>query len=188
MRRSRHHTQKTESHGRIADTVSISERPASAEDRAVPGHWEGDLLFADRNSQIATLVERQTRYLMLVKVAGKDTETVVNALIKNARRLPKQLYRSLTWDRGKEMAAHRRFTLATDIQVYFCDPQSPWQRGSNENTNGLLRQYFPKGTDVSGFTQAQLDEVARRLNERPRKTLNFETPIERYRQAVALTG
>ena len=125
MRRSRHHTQKTESHGRIADTVSISERPASAEDRAVPGHWEGDLLFADRNSQIATLVERQTRYLMLVKVAGKDTETVVNALIKNARRLPKQLYRSLTWDRGKEMAAHRRFTLATDIQVYFCDPHHP---------------------------------------------------------------
>ena len=139
MRRSRHHAHKTESHGRITDTVSISERPANAEDRAVPGDWEGDLLFGDRNSQIATLVERQTRYLMLVKVAGKDTETAVNALIKNARRLPKQLYRPLTRDRGKEMAAHRRFTLATDIQVYFCDPHHPWQRGTNESTSGLLR-------------------------------------------------
>ena len=123
MRRSRHHTQKTDDHGRIVDAVSISERPASVEDRAVPGHWEGDLLFGARNSQIATLVERQTRYVMLVKVAGKDTETVVNALIKNARKLPQELYKSLTWDRGKEMAGHKRFTLATDIQVYFCDPQ-----------------------------------------------------------------
>ena len=188
MRRSRHHTQKTPDHGRICDTVSIRERPADVEDRAVPGHWEGDLLFGSGNSQIATLVERSTRYVMLVKVERKDTKTVVNALIEHARQLPNQLYQSLTWDRGKELADHRRFTLATDIQVYFCDPQSPWQRGSNENTNGLLRQYFPKGIDVSGFTQAQLDEVARRLNERPRKTLNFETPIERYRQAVALTG
>ena len=145
MRRSRHHTQKTDDHGRITDTVSISERPASVEDRAVPGHWEGDLLFGSKNSQIATLVERQTRYVMLVKVAGKDTETVIDALIKNARKLPDQLYQSLTWDRGKEMADHQRFTLATDIKVYFCDPQNPWQRGSNENTNGLLRQYFPKG-------------------------------------------
>ena len=188
MRRSRHHTQKTENHGRITDTVSISERPANAEDRAVPGHWEGDLLFGDRNSQIATLVERQTRYLMLVKVAGKDTETVVNALIKNARRLPKQLYRSLTWDRGKEMAAHRRFTLATDIQVYFCDPHHPWQRGTNENTNGLLRQYFPKGISLADISQARLDAVARQLNERPRKTLDYETPAERYRQTVASIG
>ena len=188
MRRSRHHTQKTADHGRISDTISIHERPAAVEDRAVPGHWEGDLLCGSGNSQIATLVERSTRYVMLVKVDRKDTQTVVDALIRTARKLPNELYKSLTWDRGKEMADHRRFTLATDIQVYFCDPQSPWQRGSNENTNGLLRQYFPKGIDLSTFSQAKLNEVARRLNERPRKTLDFETPIERYRQAVALTG
>ena len=188
MRRSRHHTQKTEHHGRITDTVSISERPASVADRAVPGHWEGDLLFGSKNSQIATLVERHTRYAMLVKVAGKDTETVINALIKHARKLPDELYKSLTWDRGKEMAEHQRFTLATDIQVYFCDPQNPWQRGTNENTNGLLRQYFPKGTDLSGHSQAQLNAVARRLNERPRKTLNYETPAERFHQTVASIG
>ena len=188
MRRSRHHTQKTADHGRISDTISIRERPAAVEDRAVPGHWEGDLLCGSSNSQIATLVERSTRYVMLVKVDRKDTQTVVDALIRTARKLPNELYKSLTWDRGKEMADHRRFTLATDIQVYFCDPQSPWQRGSNENTNGLLRQYFPKGIDLSAFSQAKLNEVARKLNERPRKTLGFETPIERYRQAVALTG
>jgi IS30 family transposase len=188
MRRSRHHTQKTDDHGRILDTVSISQRPAAAEDRAVPGHWEGDLLCGSKNSQIATLVERQTRYVMLVKVAKKDSETVINALIKTARKLPDELNKSLTWDRGSEMAEHRRFTLATDIQVYFCDPQNPWQRGSNENTNGLLRQYFPKGMDLSGYTQAQLNAVARRLNERPRKTLSYETPAERYRQVVASTG
>jgi IS30 family transposase len=188
MRRSRHHTQKTDQHGRITDTVSISERPASAADRAVPGHWEGDLLFGSKNSQIATLVERHTRYAMLVKVTGKDTETVINALIKHARKLPEELYQSLTWDRGKEMADHKRFTLATDIQVYFCDPQNPWQRGSNENTNGLLRQYFPKGTDLSGYSQAQLNAVARRLNERPRKTLNYETPADRFHQSVASIG
>ena len=188
MRRSRHHTMKTDKHGRITDTVSISERPASVEDRAVPGHWEGDLLFGSKNSQIATLVERHTRYAMLVKVAGKDTETVINALIKHARKLPEELYQSLTWDRGKEMADHGRFTLATDIQVYFCDPQNPWQRGTNENTNGLLRQYFPKGTDLSGYSQAKLSAVARRLNERPRKTLDYATPAERFHQTVASIG
>jgi IS30 family transposase len=188
MRRSRHYTQKTADHGKIIGAVSISERPAMVEDRAVPGHWEGDLLFGSKNSQIATLVERQTRYVMLVKVGGKDTETVINALIKNARRFPQELYKSLTWDRGKEMADHKRFTLATDIKVYFCDPQNPWQRGTNENTNGLLRQYFPKGTDVSGLSQAKLNAVARRLNQRPRKTLSYETPAERYRQSVASIG
>lgn len=188
MRRSRHHTQKTENHGRISDTLSISERPAVAEDRAVPGHWEGDLLCGSKNSQIATLVERRSRYVMLVKVKGKDTETVVNALIENAQRLPQELYRSLTWDRGKEMAGHKRFTLATDIQVYFCDPQNPWQRGTNENTNGLLRQYFPKGTDLSLYSQDELDQVARQLNERPRKTLGYSTPVECFNHAVASTG
>jgi IS30 family transposase len=188
MRRSRHHTQKTEDHGRITDTVSIRERPASVEDRAVPGHWEGDLLFGSHNSQIATLVERYTRYVMLAKVDSKDTETVINALIKQAHKLPRELYKSLTWDRGKEMADHKHFTLATDIKVYFCDPHNPWQRGSNENTNGLLRQYFPKGMDLSVVSQAKLNAVARRLNERPRKTLNFETPAERFNQCVALTG
>lgn len=188
MRRSRHHTQKTADHGRITDTVSIRERPASVEERAVPGHWEGDLLFGSHNSQIATLVERHTRYVMLTKVDSKDTETVINALIKQAHKLPRELYKSLTWDRGKEMADHKRFTLATDIKVYFCDPHNPWQRGSNENTNGLLRQYFPKGMDLSVVSQAKLNAVARRLNERPRKTLNFETPAERFGQCVASTG
>jgi IS30 family transposase len=188
MRRSRHHTQKTEDHGRITDAVSIRERPAGVEDRAVPGHWEGDLLFGSHNSQIATLVERHTRYVMLVRVKGKDTETVINALIKHAHGLPRELYRSLTWDRGKEMAEHKRFTLATDIKVYFCDPHNPWQRGSNENTNGLLRQYFPKGTDLSAHSQAHLNAIARRLNERPRETLNYETPAERFAQCVASIG
>jgi IS30 family transposase len=188
MRRSRHHTQKTDDHGRISNTISISERPASAEDRAVPGHWEGDLIFGTNNSQIATLVERHTRYVMLAKVKSKDSETVINALIKQAHKLPRELYKSLTWDRGSEMADHSRFTLTTDIKVYFCDPQSPWQRGSNENTNGLLRQYFPKGTDLSNHSQAKLNAVARQLNERPRKTLDYETPAERFSQCVASTG
>src|SRR5450756_2206769 len=188
MRRSRHHTQKTDDHGRITDAVSISERPATVEDRAVPGHWEGDLLCGSGSSQIATLVERQTRYVMLVKIPSKDTETVINALIKHAHKLPHELYKSLTWDRGKELADHKRFTLATDIKVYFCDPQNPWQRGTNENTNGLLRQYFPKGTDISAYPQAKLNAVARKLNTRPRKTLNYETPAERFSQSVALTG
>jgi IS30 family transposase len=188
MRRSRHHTQKSDDRRKIRDAVSISERPATAEDRAVPGHWEGDLLCGNRSSQIATIVERQTRYLMLVKVASKDAETFANALIKNARKLPQELYKSLTWDRGTEMAGHKRFTLATDIQVYFCDPRSPWQRGTNENTNGLLRQYFPKGTDISTYSQAKLNAIARKLNERPRKTLNYETPAERFHQSVASIG
>ena len=188
MRRSRHHTQKTRIHGQISDAVSISERPPVVADRALPGHWEGDLLFGSSNSQIATLVERQSRYVMLAKIGKKDTETVVNALIKHAHKLPHELYRSLTWDRGKEMADHRRFTLATDIKVYFCDPRSPWQRGSNENANGLLRQYFPKGIDLSGYSQAKLNAIARRLNERPRKTLHYETPAQRFHEAVAATG
>jgi IS30 family transposase len=188
MRRSRHHTQKTDDHGRITDAVSIRERPSTVEDRAVPGHWEGDLLFGSNNSQIATLVERHTRYVMLAKVESKDTETVINALIKQAYKLPRELYKSVTWDRGKEMSDHKRFSLATDIKVYFCDPQHPWQRGSNENTNGLLRQYFPKGMDLSNVSQAKLNAVARRLNERPRKTLNFETPAERFNQCVASIG
>jgi len=188
MRRSRHHTQKTADHGQISDAVSIRERPAEAEDRAVPGHWEGDLLFGSKNSQIATLVERHSRYVLLARVKSKDTGTVINALIKQAHTLPRELYRSLTWDRGKEMADHKRFTLDTDIKVYFCDPQSPWQRGSNENTNGLLRQYFPKGMDLSNIHQNRLNAVARQLNERPRETLNFETPAERFNQCVAATG
>ena len=188
MRRSRHHTQKTETHGRITGTVSIRERPATVEDRAIPGHWEGDLIIGSHNSQIATLVERQTRYVMLVRVPRKDTKTVINALIKHAHKLPRELYKSLTWDRGKEMADHKRFSLDTDIKVYFCDPRSPWQRGSNENTNGLLRQYFPKGMDLSNIHQNRLNAVARQLNERPRKTLDFRTPAERFNQCVASTG
>ena len=171
--------------GQIKDLVSIRQRPAAVEDRAVPGHWEGDLLSGSKNSYIATLVERHTRYVMLAKVANKDTQTVIAALIKQAKKLPNELYKSLTWDRGKELTDHRRFTLATDIDVYFCDPQSPWQRGSNENTNGLLRQYFPKGTDLSVHSQAHLNKVARRLNERPRETLGFETPAERFNACVA---
>jgi IS30 family transposase len=188
MRRSRHHTQKTPDHGRIVGAVSIRERPAEVEDRAVPGHWEGDLLFGSNNSQIATLVERHSRYCMLVRVNSKDTKTVINALIKHAHKLPRELYKSLTWDRGKELADHKRFSLATDIKVYFCDPQHPWQRGSNEQINGLLRQYFPKGMDLSGIHQNRLNAVARRLNERPRETLDFETPAERFEQCVASTG
>jgi IS30 family transposase len=188
MRRSRHHTQKTSDHGRITNAVSIRERPAEVEDRAVPGHWEGDLLFGSNNSQIATLVERHTRYVMLVRVKSKDTKTVINALIKHAHKLPRELYKSLTWDRGKELADHQRFSLATDIKVYFCDPQQPWQRGSNENTNGLLRQYFPKGMDLTNVHQNRLKAVARRLNERPRETLQFYSPAEKLSECVASTG
>ncbi len=187
IRRSKHAKQRADGRGQINDIISISERPAAVEDRAVPGHWEGDLLAGSKNTYIATLVERHTRYVMLAKVASRDTQTVVNALIKQSRKLPRALYKSLTWDRGKELADHKRFTLATDIAVYFCDPQSPWQRGSNENTNGLLRQYFPKRTDLSVHSQRHLNAVARQLNERPRKTLEFETPAERFSACVAST-
>ncbi len=188
IRRARQHSIKSEGLGKITNTVSIRERPASVEERAVPGHWEGDLISGSNNTHIATLVERHSRYAMLVKVKGKDTETVISALIKHAKKLPTELYKSLTWDRGKEMADHQRFTLATNIDVYFCDPQSPWQRGSNENTNRLLRQYFPKGTDLAVHSQATLNKVARELNERPRETLEFETPAERFNACVASTG
>jgi len=188
IRRSKRAGLNGDRRGQIKDIVSIRQRPAAAEDRAVPGHWEGDLLSGSRNSYIATLVERHTRYVMLAKVANKDTQTVVAALIKQANKLPDELFKSLTWDRGKELADHRRFTLATNIDVYFCDPQSPWQRGSNENTNGLLRQYFPKGTDLSGYSQAHLNKVARQLNERPRETLKYETPAERFNACVASTS
>ena len=188
MRRPKKATLKGGVLGKINDAVSISERPATAEDRAVPGHWEGDLIEGSQNSYIATLVERQTRYVMLVRVKSKDTATVVKALIKQSKKLPKELYKSLTWDRGCEMKGHKKFTLATNIQVYLCDPRSPWQRGSNENTNGLLRQYFPKGTDLSQHSQRKLDSVARQLNERPRKTLEYETPAKRFSACVESTG
>ncbi len=187
IRRSRHASLKRNGHGQIKDAVSISERPASVEDRAIPGHWEGDLIGGTKNSYIATLVERHSRYVMLVKVANKDTRSVVSALIRQTQHLPRELYKSLTWDRGKELADHPRLSLATDVDVYFCDPQSPWQRGSNENTNRLLRQYFPKGTDLSLYSQAKLSAVARQLNERPRKTLEYQTPAERFQACVAAT-
>lgn len=162
-------------HG-IVDAVSISARPPEIEDRAVPGHWEGDLLEGSNDSCIATLVERQSRYTMLVKLPDKHTAAVVAALKKQVRKLPTELRRSLTWDRGMELANHKQFTVATDVAVYFCDPRSPWQRGTNENTNGLLRQYYPDGTNLNLVTQAELNGVARELNQRPRKTLGFETP------------
>jgi len=185
IRRSRHATMKRSGLGQIKDTISIRERPADVQDRAVPGHWEGDLIAGSGNSFIATLVERKSRFVMLAKVGNKDSYSVVQALIKQARKLPKELYRSLTWDRGTEMSGHRNFTIATDIDVYFCDPQAPWQRGTNENTNRLLRQYFPKGTDLSIHSQSKLSAVARQLNERPRKTLDYETPAERFKACVA---
>lgn len=188
MRRSRRYTTAGQPRGQIIDAVSIAERPASVEDRAVPGHWEGDLLAGGKNTHIATLVERQSRFVQLIKVPSKGTATVVRALTRHVQRLPDGLMESLTWDRGLEMAHHKRFTVATDVQVYFCDPQSPWQRGTNENTNGLLRQYFPKGTDLSMFTQAQLNAIALRLNTRPRKTLGFTTPAAKLAETVAMIG
>jgi IS30 family transposase len=173
--------------GQILEAISIRERPAEVADRAVPGHWEGDLLCGGKSSQIATLVERHSRFVMLVKLPAKDTTTVVSALSAHMRKLPAELRRSLTWDRGLELAAHKRFSITTDMQVYFCDPRSPWQRGSNENTNGLLRQYLPKATDLSGHSPAQLNRIALRLNTRPRKTLGFRTPATKLQEAVART-
>lgn len=186
FRRSRRSAQ--ENRGHIPDLVSIRERPASVEDRALPGHWEGDLIEGRDQSYIATLVERHTRYTALVKVNSKETAEVVEKLTRHARKIPRELYKSLTWDRGAEMKRHKAFTLSTDVQVYFCDPKSPWQRGTNENTNRLLRQYFPKGSDLSVHSQAFLDKIARRLNERPRKTLGFNTPADKFAACVALTG
>jgi IS30 family transposase len=188
MRRSRYASTVGQGRGRIVDAVSIRDRPAEIEDRAVPGHWEGDLLTGAANSHVATLVERQSRFLMLVRVTGKDTTTVVRAITRTVRALPRGLMASLTWDRGTELAAHKTFTVATKVRVYFCDPHSPWQRGSNENTNGLLRQYFPEGTDLSTYSQAALNAVAQRLNMRPRKTLGYETPADRLATTVAMTA
>ncbi len=187
MRRSKRASTEGQPRGQIIDGISIRERPAEVHDRAIPGHWEGDLVSGSNNTHMATLVERQSRFTLLVKVAGKDTASVVNALIPQVRRLPLTLRRSLTWDRGMEMAAHRQFTVATKVKVYFCDPQSPWPRGTNENTNRLLRQYFPKGTDLARYSQAELDHVALRLNQRPRKTLAFQTPAEKLQVSVATT-
>ena len=187
MRRSQHATTAGQARGQIIDAVSIRDRPASIEDRAIPGHWEGDLLAGKSNSHIATLVERQSRFVLLVRLPGKDTNSVVRALTRRARALPQGLMSSLTWDRGMELAAHKSFSVATNVRVYFCDPHSPWQRGSNENTNGLLRQYFPDGTDLSTYTQANLNAIARRLNMRPRKTLGYNTPADRLAACVAST-
>lgn len=186
MRRGKSSTTRGQPRGQIVDAVSIRQRPAEVEDRAIPGHWEGDLLAGGKNSHIATLVERQSRFVMLVQVPGKDTASVVGALVRQVKNLPAGLMSSLTWDRGTELADHKRFSVATDVSVYFCDPQSPWQRGSNENTNGLLRQYFPKGTDLSAYSQDDLDAVALQLNTRPRKTLGFMTPAVKLAETVAL--
>jgi IS30 family transposase len=188
MRRGKTSSTQGQPRGQIIDAVSIRERPAEVADRAIPGHWEGDLLSGAKNTHIATLVERQSRFVMLVRVDGKDSESVVSALVREVKRLPAGLMSSLTWDRGTELAQHKRFTVATDVNVYFCDPRSPWQRGSNENTNGLLRQYFPNGTDLSVYSQGDLDAVALKLNTRPRKTLGYQTPSAKFIQSVALTS
>ena len=187
IRRSQHSRIFKDARGQIPEAISIRERPAEVGDRAIPGHWEGDLLRGSRNSHIATLVECHSRFVMLIKVRSRDTAEVVGALSKHVRKLPATLRRSLTWDRGLEMAKHKDFTVATDVKVYFCDPQSPWQRGSNENTNGLLRQYFPKKTDLSDYSQSDLNKVALRLNQRPRETLGFQTPASKLRESVAST-
>ena len=189
MRRSKQKSTEEEmARTSISDAVSIRSRPKAVEDRAIPGHWEGDLISGSNNSHIATLVERQSRFTMLVHIDGKDSRSVVSALCREVGQLPEELKKSLTWDRGGELGNHKVFTVATDMQVYFCDPQSPWQRGSNENTNRLLRQYFPKKTDLSGFSQRHLNTVARQLNERPRKTLDYMTPAEKLESIFALTG
>jgi IS30 family transposase len=189
LRYGRHHHGKVgRGRGMIVGAVSIRERPAIAEDRAVPGHWEGDLLCGTPGTQIATLVERHSRFLMLLKLPSKNADRVANVLARHVKQLPRQLRRSLTWDRGLEMAEHQSFSVASDVKVYFCDPRSPWQRGSNENTNGLLRQYFPKGTDLSNYSQAQLNRIALRLNQRPRATLGFDTPANTFQACVASTG
>ncbi len=188
MRRGRTATTAGQTRGQIIDAFSIRDGPAEIEDRAIPGHWEGDLLSGARNSHVATRVERSSRFVMLVKVSGKDSDSVVSALIARVQHLPQGVMASLTWDRGPKLAYHRKFTVATDVSVYFCDPKSPWQRGSNENTNGLLRQYFPNGTYLSVYTQHDLDRVALGLNTRPRKTLGFQTPVDTFQRAVALTG
>lgn len=188
MRRSKKASSEGQPRGQIIDAVSIRERPPEVEDRAIPGHWEGDLISGSKNTHIATLVERKTRFTILVKTEGKDTSSVVSAMIRQVQTLPLELRRSMTWDRGMEMAQHKEFSIATNFKVYFCDPQSPWQRGTNENTNRLLRQYFPKGTDLSGYSQADLDSIVSRLNERPRKTLGYHSPAEEFLLSVALTG
>lgn len=188
VRHSRASTTRGQGRGQIPEAISIADRPPSVEDRAVPGHWEGDLLAGNKRSNIATLVERQSRYVLLVRLRARDATSVADALARRVRHLPVSLRQSLTWDRGLEMAAHQRFTIATDVQVYFCDPRSPWQRGSNENTNGLLRQYFPKGEDLSTVTQRQLDAVAKKLNTRPRETLGWRTPAAVLADTVATTG
>ena len=188
MRRAQRARTAGQPRGQIIEGVSIRDRPAEVDDRAIPGHWEGDLITGSQNIHIATLVERQSRFTMLVKVLGKDTTNVVTALSRQVRQLPSALRRSLTWDRGLELAQHKRLTIDTNVQVYFCDPQSPWQRGTNENTNRLLRQYFPKGTDLSRYSQTDLNAIALRLNQRPRKTLGFQTPAARLEAAVASTA
>ena len=188
MRRAKRASTTGQPRGQIIDGLSIRDRPADVEVRAIPGQWEGDLITGSQHTHIATLVERQSRVTMLVQVPGKDTASVVTALSQRVRTLPAILHRSLTWDREMELAHHKQFMVATDVQVYFCDPQSPWQRGTNDNTNRLLRQYFPKGTDLSGYSQADLNTIALRLNQRPRKTVGFQTPAAILEAAVATTA